>query len=179
MFASPDQTFRIRLRLIATRQGKRTLEDYVQELRTLIAAMHQDPMQEAIVVTVFMGGLNEGVAQMELFRSHPATLEGAVAIALRAKFDFKSARISTPVHRSSYLSTSVASNRPEPMDLRLVEVGEEVLQATQQRKAIRRCYMCGSTKHLRPACPLRKACKSYNPDLYQKSVTERENVDTQ
>ena len=52
MFAPPDQTFRVRSRLIATRQGKRTLGDYVQELRTLVAAMLQDPVQEAMVVTI-------------------------------------------------------------------------------------------------------------------------------
>ena len=102
MFAPPDQTFRVRSRLIATRQGKRALEDYVQELRTLVAAMHQDPVQEAMVVTIFMGGLNEGVAMTELFRSHPSTFEEAVAIALRAELDFKSARVSTPVYRLNY-----------------------------------------------------------------------------
>ena len=182
MFAPPDQAFRMRARLLATRQGKRTLGDFVQELRTLIASMHQDPVQEAIVVTIFMGGLNEGVARTELFRSHPATFEEAVAIALRAEFDFKSARVSTPVYRTSSSSTWVPSNRAEPMDLSLVEEGEEALQAVEQHKTIRRCYMCGSTKHLRPACPLRnsrKARKSSNSDLYQRSGTVRENVDTQ
>ena len=182
MFAPPDQTFRVRSRLIATRQGKRTLGDYVQELRTLVAAMHQDPVQEAMVVNIFMGALNEGVVRTELFRSHPSTFEEAVAIALRAEFDFKSARVSTPVYRSNYWNAPVAPNRPEPMDLSLVEAGEATLQAADQHTAIRRCYMCGSTKHLRPACPLRnarKARKSYNPDLYQKSGKPRENVDTQ
>ena len=42
MFAPPDQAFSLRTRLVASRQGKRTQEDYVQELRTLVAAMHQD-----------------------------------------------------------------------------------------------------------------------------------------
>ena len=100
-----------------------------------------------------MGGLNEGVARTELFRSHPATFEGAVAIALRAEFDFKSARVSTPVSRSNYWNASVAPNRPEPMDFSLVEAGEETLQAADQHTAIRRCYMCGSTSntYVRPA----------------------------
>ena len=56
MFAPPDQAFRLRARLVASRQGKRTLEDYVQELITLVAAVHQNPVQEANVVTVVMGG---------------------------------------------------------------------------------------------------------------------------
>ena len=107
--------------------------------------MHQDPVQEAIVVTIFMGGLNEGVARTEFFRSHPSTFEEAVAIALRAEFDFKPARVSTPVYRSNYWNASVAPNMPEPMDLSLVEAGEETLQAADHHTAIRRCYMCGST----------------------------------
>ena len=61
MFAPPDQAFRLRARLVASRQGKRTLEDYAQELRALVASMHQDPVQEAMVVTIFMGGLSDGV----------------------------------------------------------------------------------------------------------------------
>ena len=59
--------------------------------------MHQDPVQEAMVVTIFMGGLSEGVARTELFRSHPETFEQAVTIALRAEFNHKYARASTPV----------------------------------------------------------------------------------
>ena len=104
----------MRARLLATPQGKRTLGDFVQELRTLIASMHQDPVQEAIVVIIFLGGLNEGVARTELFRSHPATFEEAVAIVLRAEFDFKYARVSTPIYRRSSLSTWVPSSRPDP-----------------------------------------------------------------
>ena len=95
-----------------------------------------------------MGGLNEGVARTELFRSHPSTFEEAVAIALRAEFAFKSARVSIPVYRSNYWNASVAPNRPESMGLSLVEAGEETLQAADHHTAIRRCYMCGSTKHL-------------------------------
>lgn len=55
MFAPPDQAFRMQARLLAIRQGKRTLGDFLQELTTLIASMHQDPVQEAIVVTIVLG----------------------------------------------------------------------------------------------------------------------------
>ncbi|KAG2777015.1 hypothetical protein PC129_g23039 [Phytophthora cactorum] len=36
-FAPPNEAYRIRSRFLATRQGKKELLDYVQELRTLIA----------------------------------------------------------------------------------------------------------------------------------------------
>ena len=75
MFAPPDQALCLRARLVASRQSKRTLEDYYQKLRILVASMHQDPVQEAMVVTIFMGGLSEGISRTELFRSHPESFE--------------------------------------------------------------------------------------------------------
>jgi hypothetical protein len=33
---------------------------------------------------------------------------------------------------------------------------EAELQTAELRIGIRRCYVCGSTQHLRPGCPLRK-----------------------
>ena len=86
--------------------------------------MHQDSVQEAMVVTIFMGGLSEGVARTELFRSHPETFEQAVTVALRAEFNHKSSRART---------APITSNIPEPMDLNLVEVGGEVLQTVEQQ----------------------------------------------
>lgn len=50
------------------------------------------------------------------------------------------------------MSTS-ASSRPEPMDLSNAKGDSEdksELQVDEQRRDIRRCYTCGSTKHLCP-----------------------------
>ncbi|GMF56514.1 unnamed protein product [Phytophthora fragariaefolia] len=90
IFASPNQAYRVRSRFLATRQGKKELVDYVQELRTLIAGMAVDPLSEAVTVSVFMEGLRTGVARTEIFRSHPTSLEEAVNVALNAEFNFKS-----------------------------------------------------------------------------------------
>ncbi|CAI5713542.1 unnamed protein product [Peronospora farinosa] len=77
--------YRVRSRFLATRQGKKELSDYVQELRSLIAAMQQDPLAEEVRVTIFMEGLRTGVARTEVFRVQPSTFEEAPWIVWRSK----------------------------------------------------------------------------------------------
>ncbi|KAG3133638.1 hypothetical protein PC128_g26311 [Phytophthora cactorum] len=68
MFAPPNQAYRIRSRFLATRQGKKELLDYVQELRTLIAGTAADSLPEAVTLTVFTEGLRTSAARTEVFR---------------------------------------------------------------------------------------------------------------
>ena len=74
MFAPPNQAYRVRSRFLSARQSKKELPDYVQELRTLTAAMQLDPLSEMVLVTIFMEGLRTGVARTEVFRVHPPPL---------------------------------------------------------------------------------------------------------
>ena len=71
VFSPPNQAYRVRSRFISTRQGKSELTDYVQELRTLMAAMQSDPLPETVHVTIIMEGLRTGVARTEVFRVNP------------------------------------------------------------------------------------------------------------
>ena len=59
---------------LSARQGRKELSDYVQELITLIAAMHLNPLPEMVLVTIFMDGLRTGVARTEVSRVHPTSL---------------------------------------------------------------------------------------------------------
>ena len=97
-----------------------------------------------------MEGLRTGVARTEVFRVQPSTFEEAVDTALNAEFNFKAARYGTHGHNSSSVDRAV------PKDLSYAESEETELQAVEQQRNIRRCYMCGSTRHLHPNCPLRK-----------------------
>ena len=72
VFSKPNQAYRVLSRFLSTLQGKNELTDYVQELRTLMAAMQSDPLPEAVHVTIFMEGLLTSVARTEVFRVHPS-----------------------------------------------------------------------------------------------------------
>ena len=55
--------------------GKNELKDYVQALRTLMAAMQSDPLPETFYVTVFIEWLRTGVSRTGVFRVHPYPFE--------------------------------------------------------------------------------------------------------
>ncbi|KAI9995156.1 hypothetical protein PInf_012203 [Phytophthora infestans] len=150
VFAPPNQAYRIRSKLLATRQGKKELLDYVQELRMLTAGMAADPLPELVSVTVFMEGLRVSAARTEVFRVHSNAFEEVVNVALNAEHNFRSARPGWSA------GSARSSSGPEPMDLSYAEDEEAEFLAAEQRAGIRRCFVCSSSKHVRAYCPLRK-----------------------
>lgn len=121
VFAPPNQAYCARSRFFASRQGKRELEDFVQDLRRLIAGMAADPLHEVVTVTIFMEGLRSGVAQTEVFRAHPASFERAVDVAWKTELNFTSSKVGFS-NESDYPLNGVT-----PMDLSYTEDGEAEL----------------------------------------------------
>ncbi|KAI9985919.1 hypothetical protein PInf_024710 [Phytophthora infestans] len=58
-----NNEFRQRSRFLACKQGKRELQAYVQEMRTLVASLEGNPLPEDVKSTVFMAGLKVGPAR--------------------------------------------------------------------------------------------------------------------
>ena len=52
---------------LRSKQGKRSLQDYVMELQNLEAAMEGAPLSEEVNVTVLMDGVWVGPVRTELF----------------------------------------------------------------------------------------------------------------
>ena len=68
-----------------------------------------------------------------------------VDVALNAKFNFKADRYGTQCPNSS---------KAKPIKISYAE-DEARLNAAEKQRNIRRCYMYGSTKHIRLYCPPR------------------------
>ena len=133
-FQPANAEMQFKARLLTCRQGKRSLHDYVQELRYLNAAVASDPLSETTKVTIFLQGLEQGPARMQLYRQIPATLDEAFQVALMEEHAAHSARglSSVPPPRSG--------DGPTPMDLNAAQTSDT------------RCFVCGRIGHLAREC---------------------------
>lgn len=161
-FLPANNEFRQRSRFLACKQGKRELQEYAQEMRTLVASLAGNPLPEDVKTTVFMDGLKVGPARTQLFRVQATTMEEAIRIALQEEYSHKQAgtlreeehrhdengvpreaehrsndavapAVTQPVDTGAY-------SEPEPMDLSSAE-------------SLVRCYGCGGHGHYQRVCP--------------------------
>ncbi|KAG3183539.1 hypothetical protein PC128_g14099 [Phytophthora cactorum] len=117
-----------------------------------------------------MERLRTSTARTEVFRVHSSSFEEAVSVALNAEHNFRSAR-------PGWCAESAASSSgPDPMDLSYSEEEEAELLAAEQRTSIRRCFTCGSTRHLRASCPV---CNQRKAPPSQASGSSRGSGDSQ
>ncbi|KAE9266053.1 hypothetical protein PR003_g32255 [Phytophthora rubi] len=148
-FLPANYEYRQRSRILACKQGRRELHEYIQEMRVLTASLVGNPLPEHIKVTVFMDGLRVGPARTQLFRVQASTMEEAIQIALQEEYSHKQARTPATVWQSNPTSGGEptgssgngATNGPVPMDLGMAEQSDI------------RCYGCGKLGHMKRACP--------------------------
>ena len=126
-FQPPDMQVKLRARLLGCKQGKRSLHEFVQELQYLRAALTSDPLPESLLVTLFMEGLRQGPARLQLFRHIPPTLDQAIKEAFMEEYS----------HRSASGNSKGAS----PMELNNADLRNI------------RCYRCNEMGHLANRCP--------------------------
>ncbi|KAF1333614.1 Pol protein, partial [Globisporangium splendens] len=145
MYQPPNNEVLLQGRFFSLKQGKLSLERYIQEMRSLCAAITTSPLPESVKVPAFLNGLNSGPARQELYRRLPATMEDAIRIALVEQQSF---RVSRPDwnagrHNGAHHSHRAVTNErrfhgPTPMDLSSTEVT---------------CFNCGKRGHYQSKCP--------------------------
>jgi len=139
MYQPPNNEVLLQGRFFGTRQGNRSLQHYVQEMRTLCAAMTQQPLPESVKVPAFMNGLRHGPARQALFRNVPSTMEEAIHTAIVEEQSFNSG-MTTPWKGGGDRPVSKGHGGPTPMELGTAEVV---------------CYNCGRRGHMKARCPVR------------------------
>ncbi|KAF1331522.1 Pol protein, partial [Globisporangium splendens] len=145
MYQPPNNEVLLQGRFFSLKQGKLSLERYIQEMRSLCAAITTSPLSESVKVPAFLNGLNSGPAHQELYRRLPVTMEDAIRIALVEQQSF---RVSRPDwnagrHNGAHHSHRAVTNErrfhgPTPMDLSSAEVT---------------CFNCGKRGHYQSKCP--------------------------
>ena len=78
MYQPPNNEVLLMARFFEARQAKRSLQEFVQEMRSLLASIYGEPIPESIKVATFMNGLRHGPSRQALFRKVPATMEEAI-----------------------------------------------------------------------------------------------------
>ena len=87
----------------------------------------------------------------------PSPSKAAAYVAFNAEINFKESRYGTYRHNSSSLDTFSLFERPDPLDLSLSKTDNKWRFAVEQHQNIFRCFTHGSTNHMSPNCPSRKA----------------------
>ncbi|KAH9101209.1 hypothetical protein LEN26_015849, partial [Aphanomyces euteiches] len=122
---------RFRAKFYQAKQGKGTIQEFVNELRSILGSFENSyRIDEIGRVTVFMYGLNQGPARDELFRLQPQGFNEAINIALNTEHSRGLARLSG---KSSDVSTDMEISRMEAAS------GDE-----------RRCFNCEEESELLP-----------------------------
>ena len=129
-FQPPDNQFRNRARLLACKQGKRTLHEFVHELQSLRASLTAEAVPETMLVSIFLEGLRQGPARLQLFRDIPGTLDDAIRIAFMEEYS----------HRSAGRGQT---SGPSPMDINGLQ---------RQSEGRDNCHNCGKKGHWARDC---------------------------
>jgi len=136
VFLPPNSDFRFRAKLLACRQGSRTIRAFAQEMRFLAACLSSnDNIPESTKVTVFMQGLKTSPAKTQLFRVYPQTLEEAIRIALSEDYS----------HKLAKSDVSMSNEESKDMDISGVEHSDK-------KKSRVKCYNCQKEGHFSREC---------------------------
>ena len=156
-FQPPKSEFRTRQTFLAIKQGKRSLYDYVQEARSLVADITQDPMDQATQVSVFLSGLRPGPVRAQLFRAYPTTLDAAANMAMQEDFASRQSEVPGQQFPKPFKTHHPPQDEgPTPMEICSTETRSRGNAPSRDLASIR-CFKCDKMGHYARDCRVRGA----------------------
>uniref|UniRef100_M4B7A8 CCHC-type domain-containing protein n=1 Tax=Hyaloperonospora arabidopsidis (strain Emoy2) TaxID=559515 RepID=M4B7A8_HYAAE len=131
MYQPPNNEVLLQARFFSSRQAQRSLQGYVQEMRSLSASISVGLIPEHIKVPTCLNGLQHDPARQTLFRKVPSTMEESIEIALFEQQSYNSASV-TPWQKPTTERSAAA-----PMEL---------------GNADGVCYNCDQRGHMMARC---------------------------
>ncbi|KAG6622014.1 polyprotein [Phytophthora cinnamomi] len=150
-FEPPQDESRVRTTFFSLKKGKMSMRDYVQKTRHLASCIVTKPIDMASQVHVFVSGMREGMTRYCLTRAEPATLEEALALALREDYV-----VTLSYARTTPTETSQPG--PEPMEIDAVEASQRQQWPSSRRGRSSRddrpmvCFRCRKPGHRAVVC---------------------------
>ena len=161
-FEPPRSEFRARTKFVQIQQGKKSLYEYIQLARSLVASITINPIVEDTKVSVFLNGLRDGRIRDHLFRVFPDTMEKAISIAQEEEFSMiYSKRSNINVDNRHNNGNRREQNVPTPMDLSFVNVARKSQNSSNfknrgykniQKKNKIKCFRCNREGHISRDC---------------------------
>jgi hypothetical protein len=166
-FEPPRTLQRAISELLDLSQGKRSLHEYIQQMRYLISCVSTESPSKSVKVAHFMRGLRSGYVRDEVYRLTPETFDEAVHYALDAEFNCRQQKADLNSNRgiSTYPrhhSRPAASSGPTPMDISSITTSSRPQSTSRvsysrtgppvRRPAGTTCNNCGKQGHWSPEC---------------------------
>ena len=92
MYQPPNNEVLLQACFFSSRQAQQSLQEYVQETRSLSASISVGQTPEQIEVLTFLNG-RHGLARQAPFRKFPSTMEEAIEVALVEEQSYNSASV--------------------------------------------------------------------------------------